>query len=88
MIYNKLFDLFLPPKLPSLWATGNKLMSYNTCIIELGDTNIIFNITKYSTTTSRKQNKIKKILDNGNLQYITVDNIPINTKSLKEYINH
>jgi hypothetical protein len=52
----------------SLYSTGNRLMSYSTCIAEwTKNGNLRINMTKYSVTTSKHQSYLlccaKKIYD-------------------------
>ena len=70
----------------NLRIEDNKLFNYNTVICEITGTNeVIVNITKYSTTTSRLQNAILKELDYKiKINVIKVDKIAKNTQTLKK----
>lgn len=61
----------------NLMSTGDRLISYNTCIAQWVDKGLIINKTKYSTTTSRHRGYI----DITPIK--TVDNIQINTLYLE-----
>jgi hypothetical protein len=64
----------------NLISTGEKLISYNTCIAEWNKNNLMVNVTKYSSSTSKIQNML---LDStGTLQVAGIINVPINTQSL------
>lgn len=66
----------------NMHSTGGKLFSYSTCIAEFnsyGD--LIGNATKYSSTSSKHLSYIRKHID-----IWTTKNVPINTKSLLNYL--
>lgn len=46
----------------SLVSRDNKLFSYNTCIAEWIDEDIVINNTKYSPTTSKHQSSLRRVL--------------------------
>jgi hypothetical protein len=68
----------------NLYSTGDKLVNYNTCIAEYNENEnrYILNITKYSSTTSRHQNALRKLLPLGT---ICVNKIPKGTLNLLRY---
>lgn len=68
----------------NLYSTGDKLINYNTCIAQyIEDKNrYILNITKYSSTTSKHQNVLKRLLP---INTINVSEIPKNTLDLLKY---
>lgn len=65
-----------------LYISGDKLYNYGTCIAERKNGKIIVNITKYSPTTSKHQNRLIAILDRENIPYDTVDEIEIGVSHL------
>lgn len=68
----------------NLYSTGDKLINYSTCIAEYNESEnrYILNITKYSSTTSKHQNALRRLLPLGT---ICVDKIPKGTLSLLRY---
>ena len=67
----------------NLISDGVRLFSYNTCIAEWTDDFMLFNVTKYSRSTSRIQSMILKELQKINTyKFIFIDNVPINTHRL------
>ena len=66
----------------NLISDGVRLFNYNTCIAEWTDDFVLFNVTKYSRSTSRIQSMIlgefKKLIHKS----VSIDNVPINTKHL------
>lgn len=70
----------------NMTSLGNKLLSFSTTIAERttikGKTVIIKNITRYSNSTSKHQYLVDKY------DYVTVNNVPINTANLSKYINY
>lgn len=52
---------------------GGKLYSYNTLLARREGDKILLNTTKYSRTTSKCQNYIKRKI----LNYVAVENIPM-----------
>lgn len=66
----------------SLRSVNGKLYNYGTVIGQYTHGNLIVNETKYSSTTSRLQNMLKREAYN----YITVDNVPMNTSDLTKYV--
>lgn len=71
----------------SLSTDGTRLFSYFTCIAQfyndpiLGKNILIGNNTKYSTTSSRYLNYVRKYID-----VYTSKNVPTGTKDLVNYI--
>lgn len=66
----------------NLISDGVKLFSYNTCIAEWADDFVLFNVTKYSRSTSRIQSMILRELKTLIHKSVSIDNVPINTKYL------
>lgn len=66
----------------NLISDGVKLINYNTCIAEWTDDFVLFNITKYSRSTSRIQSMILRELKKLIHKSVFIDNVPINTKYL------
>jgi hypothetical protein len=69
----------------NLSSTGDKLMSYNTCIIQRfvdAETVYVINMTRYSSTTSRHRNSAYKMIQKENCIMCFVHDIPINTRDL------
>ena len=66
----------------NLISDGVRLINYNTCIAEWTDDFILFNVTKYSSSTSRIQNIILSELKKLIYKSVSIDNVPINTKKL------
>jgi hypothetical protein len=69
----------------NLISDGIKLFSYNTCIAEWTDDFVLFNVTKYSRSTSRIQSMILRELKTLIYKSVFIDNVPINTKYLWEH---
>ena len=62
---------------------GYKVFSYNTCIWQRGpDGTRYLNTTKYSRTTSKHQSRCRA----SHPHDITVDNVPINTGDLEQWL--
>jgi hypothetical protein len=77
-------NMFLQGRFAStrhLCSTGDKLISYNTCIAQHYDDNIIGNATKYSTTTSCHIGHIKT-----NITMWTTKKVPTDTVNLIPYL--
>lgn len=71
----------------NLISTGNRLISYNTCIAEWYTSNILLiNETYYSNTTSRHLNLLKRSLPSY-IQCFTISNIDRNTDTIEPYFN-
>lgn len=66
----------------NLISDGIKLFSYNTCIAEWTDDLVLFNVTKYSSSTSRIQSMMLRELQKSIHKFIFIDNVPINTQYL------
>lgn len=67
----------------NLISDGVKLFSYNTCIAEWIDDLVLFNVTKYSSSTSRIQSMMLRELQKKSIhKFIFIDNVPINTQYL------
>ena len=68
----------------NLISTGDKLFSYNTCIAQWYPNGVIYNETKYSSTTSRHQSYLKSAITHniGWERVVIIDNINFNTRDL------
>ena len=66
----------------NLISDGVRLLNYNTCIAEWADDFVLFNVTKYSRSTSRIQSMILRELKTLIHKSVSIDNVPINTKYL------
>jgi hypothetical protein len=75
-----------------LTSTGEKLISYQTCIAQRSENPLTYfiNMTYYSNTTSRQQHAVlrKAIAKVGEKNVIELDNIPRDTRDLIYYVNH
>jgi hypothetical protein len=76
-------------KSASLWTDGDSIYSYGTCIVARGAldpiTNnhwLLFNLTKYSKTTTIYQNSLACYFYQNKLLHTQLANIPLGTKSL------
>lgn len=82
-------ECFLSKKIGNtthLHSTGDKLISYNTCIVQWDNDKFIVNTTKYSTTSSIHLGLFKRRLGKQNYDlYVCkeVNNIPKNNLNLK-----
>ena len=56
----------------SMRTDGTKLFSYFTCIAQKTSDGILFNVCKYSTTTSKQQTWTRRALENGRRNFIEV----------------
>lgn len=68
-----------------LYIEGDKLINYNTCIAERMGQEMLINITKYSPTTSKHQNRLLAEVELQGIPYTTIEDVPVNTYSLKGY---
>lgn len=66
----------------NLISDGVRLFNYNTCIAEWTDDFVLFNVTKYSRSTSRIQSMILGELKKLIYKSVSIDNVPINTQRL------
>jgi len=65
-----------------LYIEDNKIMNYNTCLAEIVHGNWYVNITKYSPTTSKHQNRIVRGLKERGHNPILLDLMPIGCQKL------
>jgi hypothetical protein len=56
----------------SIWSNGTSLYSYDTELARKDGETVYLNVTRYSYTTSRHQNALKKVLPDA----VHVDGIP------------
>jgi hypothetical protein len=56
----------------SMRTDGTKLFSYLTCIAQKTSKGILFNVCKYSQTTSKQQSYTRRALENGRHNFIEV----------------
>lgn len=74
-------------KSANLISTGDRLISYNTCIAEWYTSQILLiNETYYSNTTSRHLNILKRRLPSY-IRCLTVSNIDRNINKIESYFN-
>lgn len=66
-------------------STGDKLFNYETCIAQRHEGKIIVNVTRYSMTTSKMQNYVRREL--SDYYVIEVTGVPKGTCNLLPYIN-
>lgn len=66
----------------NLISNGVRLFSYDTCIAEWTDGFVLFNVTKYSRSTSRIQSMVLRELRKLIHKSVFIDNVPINTEYL------
>lgn len=64
-----------------LFSTGDRLLSYNTCIAEVVGEILYINKTRYSVTTSKHLELLLRRLDNRKIKIVT--NVGINTRYLR-----
>lgn len=67
----------------SLYIYGNKLINYSTTIAQWTKKGLVINDTKYSQTTTKLQNMVKRMSNN----YITVSNIHEGAYDLSIFVN-
>lgn len=65
-------------------STGDKLFNYETCIAQRHEGKIIMNVTRYSATTSKMQNYLRRELSDYDV--IEVTSVPRGTCNLVPYI--
>lgn len=65
-------------------STGDKLFNYATCIAQRHGGKIIVNVTRYSVTTSKMQNYLRRELSDYDV--IEVTSVPRGTCNLVPYI--
>ena len=85
-------ELFLQKKKASgsnLYSDGNKLVNYSTTLAQWHDNyHLIVNNTRYSVSTSKNQNWLRRaITSERGIVIKDVYNIPIDTKNLEQYTN-
>ena len=69
----------------NVFSTGDKLFNYETCIAQRHGGKIIVNVTRYSITTSKMQNYLRRELSGYDV--IEVTSVPRGTCDLVPYIN-
>jgi hypothetical protein len=66
----------------SISTDGNRIFSYQTCIVERqGDGRVLVNRTKYSPTTSQQQSALAEAIGYG----LELRGVPRNTQELAPY---
>lgn len=60
----------------NLTSTGNRLISYCTCIAEWGEQYLVVNLTKYSSTTSRHLGYLMRMLEKEGIRWQDIDGVP------------
>lgn len=64
---------------------GKRLINFDTTIAQRMDNLVIINITKYSPTTTKHQNRLCRMIgENDNV--IFVSNVPVGAYDLKRFI--
>lgn len=73
----------------TLTTDGSRLFSYNTCIAQFDSVQetLYVNTTKYSSTTSRHQNKVLKEIDKNKYFCIFLQDVPRDANNLHIYLN-
>ena len=73
----------------NLYSDGNKLVNYSTTLAQWHDNyHLIVNNTRYSVSTSKNQNWLRRaITSERGIVIKDVYNIPIDTKNLEQYTN-
>ena len=73
-------------KLGNLHIKGDKLFNYNTVLVEIDFDELViyFNVTKYSCSTSRIQNLIRRELEyiKCDFEIIEIDDVEYDTQTL------
>lgn len=72
----------------SMWTNGTKLYSYATCIAQKTADGILFNVCKYSCTTSKQQTYTRRELERRGKKFTEVGAeayIPRGTYDLTRY---
>lgn len=73
---------------PSIWTDGDRIMSYNTCIVDrVTDDCVIVNMTKYSRTTTIHQNALHAWFVNEGYRVVTVDQLHFGVQHLDYYVD-
>lgn len=67
-----------------LYIEGDRLINYQTTIAQRHGGMIILNMTKYSPTTSKHQNRLFRGYDDREI--IQVDGVPVGAWDLQRYI--
>jgi hypothetical protein len=70
-------------KASNLRIEGDKLINYNTVLAQRGDTMMV-NLTGYSSSTSKIQNRLLAEIDYTEIEYDIALNIPIGCQNLFE----
>lgn len=68
----------------SIWTDGKRLYSYDTCLVDKLTTQELFlvNVSKYSSTTSKKRNQLITLLEAAKLPFLRITDVPEGTTSL------
>ena len=72
----------------SMWTNGTKLYSYATCIAQKTADGILFNVCKYSCTTSKQLYYVRRALEKHGRNFTEVGkdkHIPRGTYDLTRY---
>lgn len=68
----------------NLRTDGDRLVNYYTCIAQRTDNGIIYNATKYSSSTSKIQHTLRYMLNGCYIP--TTKHVPLGTMNLGKYI--
>lgn len=86
-VIDKFIDKNFGYKASNLYSKDNKIINYDTVLAEWFDNTLLINVTKYSVTSSKHQNRLVVDADEKNIKYYTVSDIPMGTNDLK-YLYH
>lgn len=83
-VISKFVDFAESAATANVRSTGDKLFNYETCIAQRHEGKIIVNVTRYSATTSKMQNYLRRELSDYDV--IEVTSVPRGTCNLVPYI--
>lgn len=69
-------------KASSLEISGEKLYNYSTVIAQRINGAVVLNVTKYSMTTTKHQNRLRREIPNAR----TIDDVPQGASDLSRYL--
>lgn len=70
-VISKFVNFAEPAATANVLSTGDKLFSYNTCIVQRHGGKIIVNVTRYSTATSKILNILRRELSGYDVIEVT-----------------
>lgn len=71
-------------KANSMHIYENRIFSYDTCIAQRYGKKILFNVTKYSPTTSKQQTYLRDAINREGLEIVEVSGIKMYTRDLSK----